>query len=563
MKIVIKGDRNVGKSCLFKRLQGLPFDDEYVATDEIQVCHIHWNYKATDDVVKVEVWDVVDRAKKRKSIQGLKFNHDHQMRSGTLSNISEGQDETGATDSRRELQDETDKSGGSADTTSFGLDAELIDVYKGTHGVIMMFDLTKGWTFEYVVRELPKVPKHLPILILANHRDMGHHRVITSDQVMRGLIEQQENSSQIRYAESSMRNGFGLKYLHKFFNLPFLHLQRESYLQLLETNCSDMSSTQQELDLYNQSDDCNYDEFLEMITKKRRQKADSQSLTSCSVPRSVSMPTKLVSNSVNRPPEVNKPSPSIIIGAQNPLPSFNGGSERNQNVTCIIQQKLEGIRTSADIKISGTSGRVVKRVEEFIPDDEENIYKSFLEEPIDTTELKCEDNMADDDEDEDTYHNGKNPMVAGVEEDVDDDDLEEHDVTGVSRDVRNIEISGDVSPNIIMSTQVVSETSSFSPHPSETGSDTADHKNQAVVVLRSRPDVSVDKKEKKWKSTSDDKKGRKKKEKSNKSKRVTSHSDHHNPEDQEQRRLEDFLGPVDHNLQTRNHDASTDDYELF
>ena len=32
-------------------------------------------------------------------------------------------------------------------------------------------------------------------------------------------------SAQVRYAEASMRNGFGLKYIYKFFNLPFLYLQ--------------------------------------------------------------------------------------------------------------------------------------------------------------------------------------------------------------------------------------------------------------------------------------------------------------------------------------------------
>lgn len=41
-----------------------------------------------------------------------------------------------------------------------------------------------------------------------------------------------ENGGEVRYAEASMRNGFGLKYIHKFFNLPFIQLQ----VCLLELN---------------------------------------------------------------------------------------------------------------------------------------------------------------------------------------------------------------------------------------------------------------------------------------------------------------------------------------
>lgn len=92
------------------------------------------------------------------------------------------------------------------------LDAEFLDVYKGTHGVILMLDITKQWyylanmnnysalliiifdayrTFDYVKRELPKIPASIPVIVLANHRDMGHHRCVSEDDV-KFLIESLE-----------------------------------------------------------------------------------------------------------------------------------------------------------------------------------------------------------------------------------------------------------------------------------------------------------------------------------------------------------------------------------
>lgn len=43
-------------------------------------------------------------------------------------------------------------------------------------------------TFSYILRELPKVPTHVPVCVLGNYRDMGEHRVILPDDV-RGLID--------------------------------------------------------------------------------------------------------------------------------------------------------------------------------------------------------------------------------------------------------------------------------------------------------------------------------------------------------------------------------------
>ena len=41
------------------------------------------------------------------------------------------------------------------------------------------------------------------------------------------LVREGPDSAEVRWAESSLRNGFGLKFLHNFFNIPFLTLQRQ------------------------------------------------------------------------------------------------------------------------------------------------------------------------------------------------------------------------------------------------------------------------------------------------------------------------------------------------
>ncbi len=75
---------------------------------------IAWNYKNSEDIVKVEVWDVVDVAGKKKRLPTDKLK---------LDNVIEGGN-NGA---------------------EFALDANTIDVYKNTNGCILVFDLTKTW----------------------------------------------------------------------------------------------------------------------------------------------------------------------------------------------------------------------------------------------------------------------------------------------------------------------------------------------------------------------------------------------------------------------------------
>ena len=81
--------------------------------------------------------------------------------------------------------------------------------------------------------------------------------------------------SVIRYCESSMRNGFGLQYIHQFLNIPFLQLQRESLLQQLQVNARDMDTALEEIDTYSRSTDNDYDSFNEMLANKRRTKQEA------------------------------------------------------------------------------------------------------------------------------------------------------------------------------------------------------------------------------------------------------------------------------------------------
>ena len=53
VKIVIRGERNTGKSCLLKRLQGKPFNEAYIPSQEIQVSYYlnqQFNLSVLDNV---------------------------------------------------------------------------------------------------------------------------------------------------------------------------------------------------------------------------------------------------------------------------------------------------------------------------------------------------------------------------------------------------------------------------------------------------------------------------------------------------------------------------------
>ncbi|CEP16971.1 hypothetical protein [Parasitella parasitica] len=228
MKIVLRGDVMTGKSNLFHRLQGADFDQEYTSTPQIQVANIPWHYKDSNDIVKIEVWDVVDKAhnKNKPESKGIKLEHkpsDPQISSDVQPN-------------QPAQQPQEDQN------VSMGLDASTVNVYRNTHGAILIFDTTKPWTFDYVNKELGNVPESMAVLVLGNFCDKTQERKVEMDTIHATLYEHNQERIKkgaikpnlIRYAETSMQTGLGLKYIYEYLGVPFLQLMIESLNKQLE-----------------------------------------------------------------------------------------------------------------------------------------------------------------------------------------------------------------------------------------------------------------------------------------------------------------------------------------
>jgi len=371
MKIVIRGDRNVGKTCLFERLQGRPFKDQYSPTEQIQVAPIQWSFKNTEDIVKVEVWDVVDEGKPKASTksQGLKLSAQNPAVEQPI------------------------------------LDAAFLDVYKGTNGVLLMFDITKQWTFDYVIREVSKIPGDIPVLILGNHCDMTHHRVVSLGQA-HALVEEinEKRATNVLYSESSMRNGFGLRLLHKFLGLPFLQLKKQSLLAQLEKNDVDKNICVLEMNEFLKSDNADYAKFLDALSQKRREAADQNS---------IKLDTVHSANGANLNSEL-APTKSIIVGGGRPIVPVQGGKEPKIDEKLPKAKKI--VQDTITSPVVTNSLGMIRSVDDFCPEDGSNLDKSFLDE-LDAADRAS---AAVGYESESDTEGKCNPLVARFDEDYTD-----------------------------------------------------------------------------------------------------------------------------------------------
>ena len=190
-----------------------------------------------------------------------------------------------------------------------------------------------------------------------------------------------------------MRNGFGLKFLHKFLNLPFLTLQRQSILKQLETNQREMEATLQELDIYLESNEADYEVYSSGVTHKRRAQAESLAPKATvdvvvgqpsNTFKELQQPKKLTPMEKSKPVLLNQePSP--------PPPPPKPTSSKIDNVDDFVPDSQTAI-------------------ENFLDDNDPNS-------PTKLSKMSLDDNVSDDDSQIQI-----NPKVASFNEDVEVDD---------------------------------------------------------------------------------------------------------------------------------------------
>ena len=194
LRLLIRGDHQTGKTQLWRRLQGLSFDPSLSTTRALGVVHLDWSCARSADVVKVEAWDVVDAdlTARDTAAGGLKFEGSKSARSPR---------------------------------------GAALDVWKGAHAVVCVFDPRKRWTFAYAQRLLIEAPDELPMLLLANFADLP---VAEADAVAWSEVEQAANEETSRSGRrvvcvrGSANDCQGLAAVHAFIQLPYYELVRSS-----------------------------------------------------------------------------------------------------------------------------------------------------------------------------------------------------------------------------------------------------------------------------------------------------------------------------------------------
>eukprot|EP01084_Bolivina_argentea_P113355 202044_1 len=256
MKVVIRGDRQTGKSALFHRLEGGGFIKEHRTTEQIQCSHVLWPYKTSDEMVNLEIWDVVDKAI-------------------IPTNIAD--DPNGVTPSI-------------VSKNLLPADASTIDVYKGAHAIIFMVDPTRKWTLDYVKNNISLIPQGIDCVILFGKKDLHSLWTLTDNEIDSFMCIQPKN---VRSLQISLQDCYGMKELHSFFNVPFLRMKAKYLQQELTRAQREYEQSKVELDIFINHQ--NYEQFLSRLKAVKENKNKRKKIA----PPASALPARKVKQTVH------------------------------------------------------------------------------------------------------------------------------------------------------------------------------------------------------------------------------------------------------------------------
>eukprot|EP01012_Entosiphon_sulcatum_P009364 TRINITY_DN1523_c0_g1_i1.p1 TRINITY_DN1523_c0_g1~~TRINITY_DN1523_c0_g1_i1.p1 ORF type:complete len:825 (+),score=149.93 TRINITY_DN1523_c0_g1_i1:43-2475(+) len=302
LKVVIRGAPGVGKTQLLRRLQGRAFEPLYTRSSRISAATINWRYEDSEEVVKVEVWDIVDK--------------------GFV-------ESTSGVDSLRKKALSFFGSKAPMEESEMIADATTVDVYRGTHAAVFVVDITKRESLQYVLEEIPNVPRNCHILVLCNFFDCHEQRAVT-EQDIRELVQTRAGrkrqsaltDGRIYTLNTSMKNDFGLSELYKYLNLPFLNLKVAVLQETVQRIYDEIGRCDEAFS--RMSDGQDYDSHLEMLTalqqgsqKKSGPEANLQTSDYSPLPDEEPVPVEPVAPSTKGSSSETKPA----TGSTNRSPS--------------------------------------------------------------------------------------------------------------------------------------------------------------------------------------------------------------------------------------------------
>lgn len=178
IRISVHGARRTGKTALLRRMQNLPFQQEYEPTPSMQSIRLMWRsitYPA--EFLRVEVWDVVDQA----------------------------------------LPSEE-----SAEIKVIAPDAGSVDTFSRADGVIIIYDPMRPETVEFAARLIAVCPAEMPIILISNFLDLREN----APKVDEMLLQYMER---VVHVQVSLKTNKGLPVVAKWLDQALLYSKRKYY----------------------------------------------------------------------------------------------------------------------------------------------------------------------------------------------------------------------------------------------------------------------------------------------------------------------------------------------